>query len=81
MRENRLGGVELAEEIDIHQVLRVGGVSHFDGAGDAHAGVGHQQVDVALCGDNFIDAGAHGDLVSDVDAAAGNALGRCSAAA
>ena len=74
VREDRLGGVDLPEEVDVHDLVGCLGARELNRAGDAHAGVCAEQVDPALAEGNLRNGGADRCLVGDVRAQGGHAL-------
>ncbi len=66
--EERLGPVDDAPEVDVHQPLEVLVGHGLDGGAQSDAGVVDDQVHLAVVVHDFVGPGVHGDAVGDVEA-------------
>ena len=67
VRQEGLGAVHHAPEVDVHDPLVLGVVAAFDGAGVSDAGVVEDQVDLAELAYHLIGPGMHSSTVGDID--------------
>ena len=67
MRQEGLGAVDHAPEVDVHDPLVVGVVIAFHGAALGHAGIVEDRVDPAEFGYHLVCPGMYGLTVGDVD--------------